>query len=44
MNFNSNKYIINYLDNIDITNTTIFVKGSNSMKLSEIVDYLICHI
>ena len=44
MHFNSNKDIINYLDNLDISNTTIFVKGSNSMKLSEIVDYLICHI
>ena len=43
MHFNSNKEIINYLDNLDITNTTIFIKGSNSMKLSEIVDYLICN-
>ena len=41
MHFNSNKDIIDYLDNIDITNTTIFIKGSNSMKLNEIVDYLI---
>ena len=41
MHFDSNKDIINYLDNLDISNTTIFVKGSNSMKLSEIVDYLI---
>lgn len=42
MHFNSNKDIINYLDNLDITNTTIFIKGSNSMKLYEIVDYLVC--
>ena len=40
IHFNSNKDIINYLDNHDITNTTIFIKGSNSMKLYEIVDYL----
>ncbi len=43
MHFNSNKDIINYLYNLDISNTTIFIKGSNSMKLSEIVDYLICN-
>ena len=32
--------LIDYLDNLDISNTTIFIKGSNSMKLYEIVDYL----
>lgn len=40
IHFNSNKDITNYLSNIDINNTIIYIKGSNSTKLYEIVDYL----
>ena len=40
VHFDSNKDLISYLNSIDINNTIIYVKGSNSMKLYEIVDYL----
>ena len=38
--FNSNQEIIKYLNSIDLSNSTIFIKGSNGMKLYEIVNYL----
>ena len=40
LHFNNNKEIINYLNSIDIKDTVIFIKGSNGMKLYEIVNYL----
>ena len=40
LHFNNNKEIIDYLNSIDIKDTVIFIKGSNGMKLYEIVDYL----
>ena len=38
--FNNNEEIINYLDNIDLSNKVIYLKGSRKMKLEEIKEYL----
>ena len=38
--FNNNKELIKYLDQLNLKGKCIYVKGSNSMHLDEIVDYL----
>lgn len=38
--FNTNKEIIDYLENKNIDNYTVLIKGSNSLKLNEISKYL----
>lgn len=41
IHFNTNQEIIDYLDNKNIKNTTILVKGSRKMKLEQINEYLL---
>ena len=38
--FSSNQELIEYLKNMNIENTIIFIKGSRKIKLEEIVNYL----
>lgn len=40
LHFKNNEEIINYLDNIDLENKVIYLKGSRKMKLEEIKEYL----
>lgn len=41
IHFNTNKEVIEHLDNKNLDNTTILIKGSNAMNLGEIKDFLI---
>ena len=40
LHFKNNKDLINYLKTINLDGKCIYVKGSNAMKLYEIIDYL----
>lgn len=39
--FNNNKELIEYLNNYDLNNIVIYIKGSRGMKLDEICNYII---